>query len=654
MGVLLTILLASALHFLGSIGSPPPQAPLVAESHSGRWAVVARVESSSVEFALVDRRNGTELWTFPGAYPYALSAFEGSNIDSMVAFSPRDDRLAVGGTSLSEYDVQSHRLLWRRDGLRVNAVAYSPDGNTIIAGGALPIVAAFASRSGLERWHADHGSIVISVAVDPRAAIAASGSDGGGVRLWQLGSGAELPHLRIPHLGPGTHMQAALDGYLAHEGRVLDLGFTSDGTLITGGGDGSFRLWDPLRGRMLTERICPQAVTSIAIGNAGAAASCFESGPAIFDPQTLRVRDYFAQDNGGTAHLWTVPNGWLVLGGDGTLKRWDGSTFGIRTLSGTVQSAALAPGGGFLAYTYGDRIIHVASVPSGEDAAQISGVASAPYRCCFGRSVIALGLTRDAVIADTYTSAGFVDHHGAYDGTLRMWDLHGHALASFRGVTASQIAPIDGGRKLIVTSPAMTDTPWTATLVDLGTGSVAVWQPKQTVMDRLTSLDLFNSAAPGYDDGATLFVETQQSDRRVLVERELPSGRIVRTFEHVFSAETHGIVQDRQTGDIAVLGGLDGLVVLAPRGSIISHNADALGSKHLAGMDASGGVVALLTQPQADGCDGNYHVHVLSERTGREIDSISRPYCAQNIQLSDDARVLAVQTARGVDLWTVR
>lgn len=245
----------------------------------------------------------------------------------------------------------------------------------------------------------------------------------------------------------GQHLQAALDGYLAHEGGVLDVGFLQNGTLVSGGGDGSFRLWDPLRGRLLAERICPDAVSSISAGSHGIAAGCFDSGPALFYPSTLGVREYFAQDNRGTAGMWVIPGGWLVLGGDGTLKKWNASTLAIQTLSGSIVSAALSPRGDLVAYTYGDKVVHVASLGGRDDVVRIEGLTPAKYRCCFGSAVTLLAMTEDAVVADTYVSSGFVDHHGAYDGMLRVWDLRGRSVASYAGVAAGQIAPSPAAAK---------------------------------------------------------------------------------------------------------------------------------------------------------------------------------------------------------------
>lgn len=655
MGALLTIILGSALQFVGTIGLASPDAPLVAESHDGKWAVVAHYSGDAVEFAMIDRHSGREAWTFPGASPYSMSYDDASRIDTMVAFSPDDAHIAAGGTSLCEYDVHTGHRLWQHANLRVNAVAYSPDGRSIVAGGALPIVAAFDAGSGVRRWSVYHGSIVIALAVDPIAGVLASGSDGGGVRLWRLADGGELPHLRIPHLGAGAHMQAALDGFLAHEGRVLAVSFTNTGVLLTGGGDGSLRAWDPLRGRMLSEHICPDAITSIVDDQRDAVAACFDSGPAIFDSRTLLVRQYFGDDNGGATGLWTLPDAWLVAGGDGTLKKWSRSSFAIETLGGTVKSAALAPDGTAVAYAYGDREVHLASTHTLRDTARIDGVAEAKYECCFGRAVMLLAMTDNGVVVDTYSSEGFVDHHGAYRGMLREWNLRGREIARYKNVAAAQIAPIQGGAELIVTAPALTDTPWSVALINRRTGAVSVWRPEQTVTDRLAGLDIFNSAAPVVDDGdPAIVIETERYGRRVLQERELPSGRIVRTLAGTLAATTHGIVQDRRNGNIVVLGAQDGLTVLTLRGRIVSRDTNALQSEQLAGMDVSGGHIVFLTQPQTYGCDGSYHLRLMSEQTGRLIESIDRPVCAQNVQISDDGRVLAAQTARGVDIWALR
>lgn len=572
----------------------------------------------------------------------------------MVAFSPDDSRVAVGGTALSLYDVATHRLLWRDDGLRINAIAFSPDGTTITAGGALPIVAAYDAATGGERWRVNHGSIVMSIAVSPNGRIAASGSDGGGVRLWQVPSGIELPHLRIPKLGPGTHMQAALDGYLAHEGHVPAVGFTGNGLLLTGAGDGSMRLWNPLHGRMLDQYVCATAVDSIAIDGARAVAPCFENGPALFDLPDLHVARYFGENNGGASAVLRASNGWVVEGNDGTIKSWNRSTFAIRTVSGSIASSALSPRGDRIAYSYGDRIVHVASTSSLRDIAEIDGVAWAPYRCCMGRPYLVLAMAGDDVIGDSFSTSGFVDHHGAYDGVLGIWNLDGRKVERYNGITASQIFAFDGGKLLILPTPAMTDTAWNVAIVNRQSKRYAVWQPQQTVSDRLQGLDVFASALPVLDGRPAVFTQSVIDNRLVVTERALPSGRALRTWRHTFSTSIHGMVQDRQSGDIAVAGKDDGLTILQLRGSIVALNSHAFERDFVMAMDAGGGRIAVLLQPDMYRCDGSYHLRTFSVFTAAPIAPVNRPGCAQNVQISADGRVLAVQTARGIDIWRLR
>jgi WD40 repeat protein len=648
------MLLFAALRFAGTIGLPPSDSFVVCESHNGKWAVVGRANGRDLQLSIVDRRTHRALWSVAGSYPYGR--FENEGLSAMVAFSPSDERIAIGGTSLSLYDLRSHRMLWRDDGMRINAVAFSPDGGTIVGGGALPIVAAYDATTGRERWRITHGSIVISVAVSPDASIAASGSDGGGVRIWNLADGAQLPHLRIPHLGAGTHMQAALAGFLAHEGHVAALAFAPDGSLLSGAGDGSMRLWDVRRERMLAERVCPTAIRSIVMLQSAAVAPCFESGPAVFNLPNLRATRYFGEANGGAAGVWATPDAWIVYSNDGTFKRWDARTFAIETLSGTITSAALAPDGNAVAYTYGDRIIHVASTASFDEIGTIRGAAGAPYRCCIGRDYIVLAMTAGEVLADTFDTAGFVDHHGAYDGVLHIWSLDGREIERYKGITASEIFTWNAGRTIVLPAPAMTDTAWSVALIDRQSRRVAAWDPKQTVSDRLLfrNLEMLGSALPVYDHRPAILTQAVENDRLVVSEREVPSGRLMRTWHHTFPASIHGMVQDRQNGDIVVAGKEDGLTVLTLNGSVIARNARAFAFGEVSAMDAGGEEIATLLQPQSYGCDGSYHLRVFSAHTGAAIASVDRPVCAQNVQFSNDGRVLAVQTARGVDIWSVR
>jgi len=114
---------------------------------------------------------------------------------------------------------------------RVHAVAFSPDGRTLLSG----------SYDGTARlWDVathrqigaplnGHDGEVYSVAFSPQGNVVATGADDGMVRLWDV----------------ATHRQigAPLNG---HDGEINAVAFSPDGTILASGGDddGVVRLWD--------------------------------------------------------------------------------------------------------------------------------------------------------------------------------------------------------------------------------------------------------------------------------------------------------------------------------------------------------------------------------------------------------------------------
>ncbi|MCK9899575.1 TIR domain-containing protein, partial [Frankia sp. Cpl3] len=172
----------------------------------------------------------------------------------------------------------------RCDKTRVHAVAFSPDGKTLVCGGddgttLLWNVTTPSAPSQIGtplKDHSDTTGAVYAVAFSPKGNILATASTDGRLRLWDAGNPApgQLPNTSQQVKGGGIHAVAFSrdgrtlatgDGETArlwdvstrpapsrigvplsgHDGPVYAVAFSPDGKILaTGGNDGKIRLWD--------------------------------------------------------------------------------------------------------------------------------------------------------------------------------------------------------------------------------------------------------------------------------------------------------------------------------------------------------------------------------------------------------------------------
>ena len=120
------------------------------------------------------------------------------------------------------------RNILQGDGGRVNSVAFSPDGKTIVSGGIDGTLSLWdTSGKAIRQRFKAHEGRVNSVAFSPDGKTIVSGSDDGTLRLWD------------------TSGKAIGQPFKGHEGSVNSVAFSRDGkTIVSGGGDKTVRLWD--------------------------------------------------------------------------------------------------------------------------------------------------------------------------------------------------------------------------------------------------------------------------------------------------------------------------------------------------------------------------------------------------------------------------
>jgi tetratricopeptide (TPR) repeat protein len=165
----------------------------------------------------------------------------------------------------------------------VVALAFSPDGRTLLAGGADRAARLWDVATGEARVLRHQGPVV-ALAFRPGGRVCVTGSWDGTARLWETATGKQIGQP------------------LAHSGKVLAVAFSADGgLLLTGGEDHSARLWDAATGKPV--------------------------GPPL--RQRAQVRAVAFRPNGRavvtagddhTARLWATPA--PVAGGANRLRLW--------------------------------------------------------------------------------------------------------------------------------------------------------------------------------------------------------------------------------------------------------------------------------------------------------------------------------------------
>jgi WD40 repeat protein len=305
-----------------------PGARQQAAAHKGPAVAVAispdskRVISGGQDGALKlwDAATGRAIRTLKSEQGPVTSVALAGMGDRLLAASSHAAKDKQGGVILL-WDADKGTILHTLKGHKgsVNAVALSADGSLLVSGGADKMVLTWDTAKGTQQQRfTGHSAEVLSVAVAPDKGSAASG-DAAGVILVET-VGAKKP-------GPGAGKRLFPD---RHAGPVQALAFIKDDAVISGGADGTIRLWVWRPGkevgasRILTQQ--RQAVLGLALSGFWdvLAAGGPDQSVHLWDLERGKLRHTLPGPGAAIRGLAFAPNGRLLAAAcaDGTVYFW--------------------------------------------------------------------------------------------------------------------------------------------------------------------------------------------------------------------------------------------------------------------------------------------------------------------------------------------
>jgi WD40 repeat protein/serine/threonine protein kinase/tetratricopeptide (TPR) repeat protein len=419
-------------------------------------------------------------------------AFEKGQIGVGMLWTVESMRMAAeAGDAAGRHVALANLAAWRSSHLdfkevfphsdAVTAVAFSPDGKTIVTGSMDKTARLWNVNSGkpIGRPMA-HQEWARSAAFSPAGRLLATGSNDKTARLWDAATGQQV--------GPP----------LEHPGFVLSVAFSPDGrTLVTGCQDGAARLWSTTSGRLVgQEMVHSSLVWSVAFSPDGKTilTGSWDKTARLWDAATGRPHGPPMEHLGEVWSAAFSPDGKTILTGsvDKTARLWDAATG--RPVGkpmehpDAVRTVAFSPDGKTVVTGCADRTARLWDTVTGERVGRSLEHQMAVWAVAFsadGRSILtgcADGMARlwDGMIGQPvgrvleHGSLWTVDHFSndgksifsvGIEGGVRRWDVAsgqflGHPVELGHVVWVSAISP--DGKTILTGSVDKTARTWDA------------------------------------------------------------------------------------------------------------------------------------------------------------------------------------------------
>jgi WD40 repeat protein len=415
---------------------------------------------------------GAHVQVVRGASGEVVRTFDGAGtryVDRGVAeLQWRGDRIvAQAAEDVLVWDAATGRLLGaagtnHRPGARV--VAVRPDGRQVAhalvdtnaeLGSEIDVLGfAFYRPTLLDT----QGQSLIAMAYSPDGNMLFAGGSRGRLSIWNTSNGVQA--------GPLVTF--------GHDGAIRDLAFSADGRYVaTAGIDGRAHVWGAATGDLLAitaERRGPLSAVAFSPDGRWLATAGLDRTVELYDVAVLIDTTPLPHQHDKVTAVAVSPDAALVATGgwEGSVAVWTRAGRHVSTMRGSTPITALAfsPDGNRLASVgwdpvahvwdarsgraiatlvgHRDRILAAAWSPDGTELATASEDRSARIWNVAAATSVVLDGHRDAVSAIAFAHDGRTILTASYDGTARLWSTRGESLASTArgdGIRTASFAP---------------------------------------------------------------------------------------------------------------------------------------------------------------------------------------------------------------------
>jgi len=378
------------------------------------------------------------------ALRYALAGKRGESLlCSLQELSLKDDewlRRQAGNLVGSDYE-RLRLTLWHAGGVR--AVAFSPDGRTLVTASDNNTARLWDAHTGEPLVPLQHKSRVVAVAFSPDGRTVATGSWDNTAQLWEASSGKRLaifqhqdpvvvvafsPDGRICATGSQDFTARLWDARtgkplglpLQHESVVFVVAFSPDGrTVATGSGDNTARLWDTRTGKPLASPLQhKESVFAVAfsLDSRTVATGSGDKTARLWGARTGQPLTPPLQHKDMVVAVAFSPDGLNVATGseDGTVRLWDARSG--KSLTSPLQHQS--------------SVIAMAFSPKGQ--AIVTGSVDGTVRLWDARTGKPLSspLQHQRFVSEVaFSPDGRTVATGSRDSTVRLWDARKRPFA---------------------------------------------------------------------------------------------------------------------------------------------------------------------------------------------------------------------------------
>ncbi|MEO1134262.1 MAG: WD40 repeat domain-containing protein, partial [Cyanobacteria bacterium J06639_1] len=405
-------------------------------------AIAAATDSGTVEVRSL--QDGIPLQTAPTGYPDGVAR---------IRFDASGETLAIAGTdgAIALWNWQTDRermeiVAERRDGARILALDFTPDGRKLVTGQADGMVRIWSLEGDLLAMLRGHDDAVFELDIAADGTLVSASRDRT-VRLW------EIPDLNVNFTTEGAFHAEFVPS-------------PEETQLVSSEWDGSVKLWrltgdrPELIRHLRTSSSQPVVHFSIS-PNGDQLATVDASGTiALANLDSTGGLRALSTPNADASRVAFSPDGSLLATGseDGTVNLWQAETRNLeRSLSqaaDAITAIAFTPDGNHLAASSRDRHVYIWEISSGElitklpvDAAAIAFSPNGRHLAIGAwndeislwdwraeRQILALLGHTDSIADLQFSPDGATLLSGSRDRTLRLWNVRdGSLLTTFAG-----------------------------------------------------------------------------------------------------------------------------------------------------------------------------------------------------------------------------